>query len=188
MSSPLYLAEYGTYEEFMAVYDPVTMPFTATASGLGYLGKALANRDPVARLAIANRLLDDGADASLVSVDGDRINVLHVLWGTERERDVEGEAALIGRLLDGGADIDLRSPRFGLPLRRLVSEISTTTEYLRAAFVAVTEHSRPDLTAHFNSKREISVGQALARTMFGVISDEVLAYAAASGQDIDVVS
>ncbi|WP_219814649.1 hypothetical protein, partial [Rathayibacter rathayi] len=62
-------------------------------------------------MAIANRLLDDGADPSLVSTDGDRVNVLHVLWGRARDRDPEAEAALIARLLDGGADINLRSPR-----------------------------------------------------------------------------
>ncbi|WP_127821406.1 hypothetical protein [Rathayibacter rathayi] len=139
-------------------------------------------------MAIANRLLDDGADPSLVSTDGDRVNVLHVLWGRARDRDPEAEAALIARLLDGGADINLRSPRFGLPLTMLLTNISAKPEYLRAAFAAVTAHSRPDLTAHVDRRRQASVGQYFAQTRFGFMRDEVRAYAAATGQDIDVIS
>ncbi|MDR6865503.1 ankyrin repeat protein [Microbacterium resistens] len=188
MASPIMAASYGTYEEFCEVYDPGAMPFDATLGVVGLLGEAVSNKDPRARLAIANRLLDDGADPSLVSTSGDRVNVFHVLWGRERDRDPEGEAALIGRLLDGGADINLRSPRFGLPLTMLVTDISASKEYTRAAFAAAIVHSQPDLTAHVDKRREASVGQYLAGTMFGFMRDEVLAYAAASGQDIDVIS
>ncbi|MHC2185609.1 ankyrin repeat protein [Rathayibacter agropyri] len=188
MAFSIYTAKDGTYEEFCAGYDPATMPFDVTAGGLGFLGKAVVNEDPRARLAIANRLLDDGADPSLVSTDGDRINVLHALWGREQVRDPEAEAALIARLLDGGADINLRSPRFGLPLTMLLTDISASHEYLRAAFAAVTAHSRPDLTAHVDRRRQASVGQYLADNMFGFMRDEVRAYAAATGQDIDVIS
>ncbi|AZZ56780.1 hypothetical protein C7V51_13535 [Rathayibacter iranicus] len=164
------------------------MPFDATGGVVGFLGQAVVNEDPRARLAIANRLLDDGADPSLVSTSGDRINVLHALWGRARDRDPEGEAALIARLLDGGADINLRSPRFGLPLTMLLTDISASREYIRAAFAAVTAHSRPDLTAHVDRRRQASVGQYLADNMFGFMRDEVRAYAAATGQDIDVIS
>lgn len=188
MASLLHTTKYGTYEEFCAVYDPATIPFDATADVDELLGDAMLNKDPRARLAIANRLLDDGADPSLVSTSGDRINVLHALWGRARDRDPEAEAALIARLLDGGADINLRSPRFGLPLTMLVTDISASREYLRAAFAAVTAHSRPDLTAHVDRRRQASVGQYLADNMFGFMRDEVRAYAAASGQDIDVIS
>ncbi|NRD09639.1 hypothetical protein [Rathayibacter agropyri] len=164
------------------------MPFTPRPGVDGLLGGAVVNKDPRARLAIANRLLDDGADPSLVSADGDRINVLHALWGRRQVRDPEAEAALIGRLLDGGADINLRSPRFGLPLTMLVTDISASHEYLRAVFAAVTAHSRPDLTAHVDRRRQASVGQYLAQTKSGFMRDEVRAYAAATGQDIDVIS
>jgi len=188
MTSPIHLAKYGTYKEFCLVYDPVTMPFDPEAGVVGLLGQAVANKDPRERLAIANRLLDDGADPSLVSTSGDRVNVLHVLWGRERDRDAEAEAVLIARLLDGGADINLRSPRFGLSLASLATGISPSPEYLRAAFRAVTEHSRPDLTAHVDQKRDASVGQYLAMTRRGLMRDEVLAYAAATGQNIDAIS
>ncbi|WP_461515373.1 hypothetical protein [Rathayibacter agropyri] len=164
------------------------MPFTPRPGVDGFLGDALMNKDPRARLAIANRLLDDGADPSLVSTSRDRINVLHALWGRARDRDPEAEAALIARLLDGGADINLRSPRFGLPLTMLVTDISASHEYLRAVFAAVTAHSRPDLTAHVDRRRQASVGQYLAQTKSGFMRDEVRAYAAATGQDIDVIS
>ncbi|MHC2185174.1 hypothetical protein ACVLV4_000804 [Rathayibacter agropyri] len=188
MAFSIYTAGNGTYEEFCAGYDPATMPFDATVGGLGFLGQAVVNEDPRARLAIANRLLDDGADPSLVSTSRDRINVLHALWGYKQVRDPEPEAALIARLLDGGADINLRSPRFGLPLTMLVTDISASHEYLRAAFAAVTAHSRPDLTAHVDRRRQASVGQYLAQTKSGFMRDEVRAYAAATGQDIDVIS
>ncbi|AZZ55982.1 hypothetical protein [Rathayibacter iranicus] len=188
MAFSVYSAKDGTYEEFCAGYDPATMPFTPRSGVDGFLGMAMVNKDPRARLAIANRLLDDGADPSLVSTDGDRINVLHALWGRVQVRDPEQEAALIARLLDGGADINLRSPRFGLPLTMLLTDISASREYIRAAFAAVTAHSRPDLTAHVDRRRQASVGQYLADNMFGFMRDEVRAYAAATGQDIDVIS
>ncbi|MWV31020.1 hypothetical protein [Rathayibacter iranicus] len=98
------------------------------------------------------------------------------------------EAALIALLLDGGADINLRSPRFGLPLTMLLTNISAKPEYLRAVFAAVTARSRPDLTAHVDRRRQANVGQYLAQTKSGFMRDEVRAYAAASGQDIDVIS
>ncbi|NQX11805.1 hypothetical protein HQQ80_09230 [Microbacteriaceae bacterium VKM Ac-2855] len=188
MASSMYIAKYGTYEEFCALYNPAAVPSNVRTGVDGLLGEAVANEDPVARLAIANRLLDDGADPSLVSTDGDRVNVLHVLWGRKRDRDPEAEAALVARLLEGGADINLRSPRFGLPLKKLVSDISASREYTRAVFAAVTAHSRPDLTAHVDKRRLASVGQYLADNMFGFMRDEVLAYAASTGQDIDVIS
>ncbi|QIM16218.1 hypothetical protein G7067_06945 [Leucobacter insecticola] len=170
------------------MYDQADVPVDA-ADGLDdFLAAAMRNEDPQARLAIANRLLDDGADPRWVSTSGDGVNVFHVLWGRERDRDVEGEAALIARLLDGGADINLRSPRFGLPLVMLMVDASSSKEYLLAVFAVVTEHARPDLTAHLDRRREMSVGQGLARNMHGFMRDEVLAYAAASGQDIDVIS
>lgn len=188
MKSPWYLAGSGTYEEFCASYDLSTVPIGTVNDLNELLLQAMTNMDSQARLAIANRLLDDGADASWVDTGSDRVNVFHVLWGRERDRDVEGEATLVARLLDEGADINWRSPRFGLPLTMLMSDAATSREYLRAVFAVVTTHTRPDLTAPIDGRRELTVGQGLAMNRFGFMRDEVLAYAAASGQDIDLMS
>lgn len=80
---------------------------------------ALANRDPSDRIRIANLLMDEGADASVVA-NTDHVNVLHVLVsGLAEGHDFEAEAVLLERLLDGGADINLQSARFGYPIECL---------------------------------------------------------------------
>ena len=108
----------------------------------GTLSGAIANKSPEDRVAIANFVLDQGVDPSVVD-DGDRTNILHELFvGGERGHDFELEAPLLERLLDGGADINLRSPRFGVPLEAL-SSMGASDEKLQPFYDVV--FARPDI-------------------------------------------
>jgi hypothetical protein len=109
VTDPEYLARRATFEEFLAECDPTVAPRVLSSRGSTALFGALANPDPHARVAIANRLLDDGADATAIDA-GDSIGLLHALWSTKRARDILAEAALVGHLLDAGTDIDHVSP------------------------------------------------------------------------------
>jgi hypothetical protein len=110
----------GTFEDFLPLYEADDEGPTA------WLLRALMNRTPRERVQIADRLLDDGADAAAIEPH-DHVNALHVLFA-EREHDFELEAPLLKRLLEGGADINLRSPRFGLPLMMLRDMVALPRE------------------------------------------------------------
>jgi|SRR5699024_5953783 len=119
MADPILFAKRSSFDEFLSDYDPQVTPFFQSPSTRKtVLFGALANRDPQARVAMANRLLDDGADASVVTTSG--VNLLHVLF-SKRTHDVPAEAALLQRLLDGGADINRVERRDGAPLAMLYS-------------------------------------------------------------------
>ncbi|WP_426245469.1 hypothetical protein [Nocardioides sp. LHG3406-4] len=124
----------GSYDEFEAVYDPSEAK--KDFSGASLLGLALGNGDPAARVAIANRLLDDGAD---VMAHGDE---LHVLLGATAH-DFEAEPALLRRMLDAGADVNRVVPRFGTPLETL-ADVFKFSDATLAPFYDVL-FDRPDL-------------------------------------------
>ena len=79
--------------------------------------RAFRNQDLTGRVEIVNWMLDHGADPAHVK-RGDGINALHVLF-TQREHDFVGEAKLLQRLLDGGADINLKAPKWNVPIYAL---------------------------------------------------------------------
>lgn len=109
--SLIYAAQTGTFEDFIKVYTAADATLLG-AGGRPLLFYSIMNRDVDARVAITTRLLDDGADASVVSGG---INVLHVLFG-RRGHDAKLEAPVLGRLIERGADINLVSKRSGPPL------------------------------------------------------------------------
>lgn len=114
--NPWLRAKRDSFEEFFEQYDRERALTYRRSDGGSALTGAMANKDPSSRVRIANLLLDDGADASVVS-RGDNTNVLHVLFaGFADEHDFVLEAPMLQRLLEGGADINLRSPRFSVPL------------------------------------------------------------------------
>lgn len=117
MANPILAAKRADLESFLADYDPSTTPsFTSPSTNQTVLFGALQNRDPSTRVAMANRLLDDGADASVVTTTG--VTLLHVLL-TQREHDPQAEGPLIARLLEGGADPNKPDSKFGAPLAML---------------------------------------------------------------------
>ncbi len=139
--NPWYSAESDTFERFMEQYDAKLAVEYREPGGTTALHGALMNSGMVDRVRIANRLLDDGADASAV-IRSDNVNALHVLFAGRKKHDFVLEAPLLKRLLDGGADINLRSARSGVPLQAL-EDISADDEELAPFYDVVFE--RPDI-------------------------------------------
>ena len=70
-------------------------------------------------------MLDHGADPARVnSLEG--TNALHVMFG-KREHDYVGEAKLLQRFLDGGADINLKAPKWDLPIYAIIETTASAT-------------------------------------------------------------
>jgi hypothetical protein len=107
---------YGTIDELDAVYKPswVRYGYDDTTT---LLNLALANPDPVQRVALAHRLIDDGVDVN-------RWQPLHVLLG-RNNHDFELEAPLVQRMLDEGADVNrvVRDKKRGTPLESLAGKL-----------------------------------------------------------------
>lgn len=135
----VHVAKMGTLEQFLAEYDP-SQANAVDGNGRSVLLAALGNTDPAARVAIANRVLDDGADAAVVSPSG--ANALHVLLARAKP-DNPGETVLLQRLLDGGADANAVMPKFGTPLQTLMDRFELSDEQLAPFYDVV--FSRPDL-------------------------------------------
>ena len=110
----------GTLEEFMEHYQPgdATRRFSG---GRTLLATAMSNKDPVNRAAIANFLLDEGADPTWRDPDGGG-NLLHTLFGRYRNNAQEVDLALLRRLLAGGADVNAVNKRWGTPLQTLLEQ------------------------------------------------------------------
>lgn len=142
MWNPWIRAKRDSFEEFVAQYDrEKALTYRRSDGGSALMG-AMANKDASSRVRIANLLLDDGADAAVVATS-DNVNVLHVLFdGFADEHDFALESLLLQRLLEGGADINLRSPRFSVPVDCLMS-MPADDEDLAPFYEVV--FSRPDL-------------------------------------------
>lgn len=126
--------------KFLADYAPEQAGWS-DSTGTTLLMYALRNTDLNARIAIANRLIDDGADTGAQT--GDHVNALHVLLSAT-EHDFDREPALLQRLLDGGADVNLCSgQRWGTPVQALSRMIAFSDNTL-APFYDVL-FSRPEL-------------------------------------------
>jgi len=106
-----------TYEEFLAVYEPQDASTWRSSRDQTLLHLALHNGTPAVRVQIADRLLDDGVDATAVS-SSEQVNALHILFG-ENRHDFALEVPLLERLLDAGADLNGVSRVWGTPLQML---------------------------------------------------------------------
>lgn len=146
----LYEVVNHSYDEFLSVYDA---PEGADASSIAddLLLRSLANNDVAARIAIAGRLLDDGADPA---AEEGGATTLHVLLG-RGVHDFEAEAPLLKRLLDGGADINKVIERFGTPLETLAAQFKFSDDAL-APFYDVL-FARADLDLQRTSLHDRSV-------------------------------
>lgn len=141
MANPIFLAEEADEQEFLAAYDPATTPtYRSEAAGDTVLFGALVNPDLDARVAIMNRLLDDGADPGIVTHSG--VTVLHVLL-TNDEFEPEQDAQLLRRLLAGGAPINRIDSKHGAPLAILFDNYMLEDDEAEPLYEAFFE--RPDL-------------------------------------------
>ena len=126
----------GTYTEFMATYR--------SSDAMGPEGSRLLEialgREPEVRVAMASRLLDDGANPATKDEDG--LTMLHILVDGHYH-DFGAEAPLLQRLLNGGADVNAVHKKRGTPLETVASLFKydeTQLTPLYDVFVA-----RPDL-------------------------------------------
>jgi hypothetical protein len=162
MSFPsAYFSATKTESEFLADYEP-SLATWADKDGLTLLMRALRNVDPVSRVAIATRLLNDGADAS-ASTNGN-VNALHALLSVTAH-DFDAEVPLLVRLLDEGADINADSGgRWATPLQTLSRTLKFSDQTL-APFYDVL-FSRPELdviTPSSNGRSVMNSAEASAR-------------------------
>jgi len=112
MASPLYVAQNGTYEEFLEVYDPEANDATEM------LCAGLINRDPEARAQISNDMLDRGADATVVDYGQ---NTLTLLLSHD----------------DLGADVNFRETHGDTPIKLAVKIGAESDEQRRHIYEAL---------------------------------------------------
>lgn len=123
----------GTYQDFLAQYTPANVHYDGYSRSM--LDMALNNKDLQARVQIANRLLDDGADV-------EQGHPAHVLVGASRH-DFDAEAPLLDRLLDSGADVNHVLPKFGTPLETAASQFAFSDRDLTPFYDVLL--ARPDI-------------------------------------------
>jgi hypothetical protein len=139
--------------DFLADYEP-TQANWADEDGLTLLMRALRNGDPVSRVAIATRLLDDGADAGTATRE--HVNALHVLLSTMKH-DFIAEAPLLARLLDEGADINADSGgRWGTPLQTLSRTFKFSDEDLAPFYDILFARPELDVTTPSSTGRSVT--------------------------------
>lgn len=137
---------------FLADYRPEQAGWS-DSTGTTLLMYALRNPDMSARIAIADRLIDDGADTSVET--SDHVNSLHVLLGS-MTHDFAREPALLQRLLDGGADVNLcAGQRMGTPLQALSRNFSFSDAMLAPMYDVL--FSRPELDVESRSRTGSSI-------------------------------
>lgn len=140
MTNLSFIAGNGSLDEFLAEYEPSDAMWASPSTGEPLLKFAVGNHDADARVAIATRLLDDGADPSWSADNG--TNLLHVLLG-RRTHDFAAEAPLVARLIAGGADINEVAVRFGTPLETATMRSAYTDEELAPIYDVF--FAQPDL-------------------------------------------
>jgi len=137
-----HVAMSGTYEQFTEVYEPEQATSWVNPSGQTLLHLALSHGKPEERVAISNRLLDDGADPSTLALD-EGVTTLHALFG-HNSHDFAAEAPLLRRLLDGGADINaVAGDRWGTPIQTLAAKGKYSDKQLAPFYDVI--FARPDL-------------------------------------------
>ena len=124
----------GTLEQFLAVYEPAYVHYDGF-SGTTLLELALSNGNLEGRVAIANKLLDDGADVT-VGIP------LHILVAGNNH-DIEAEAPLLERMLELGADVNKVTRKSGTPLEAAAERFKYSDKTLTPFYDVLL--ARPDL-------------------------------------------
>ncbi|GLE55280.1 ankyrin repeat domain-containing protein [Mycobacteroides chelonae] len=178
MASLTITAKRGSLEQFLADYNPLTDAASIDSTGRTLLFESVANRDINARVAITNRLLDDGADPSVKSGG---INVLHVLFGRPGH-DSQLEAPVLRRLIQGGADVNLTSKRYGPPLIGLIEHGPMPESAMVPFYDAFFEASHLDLSVQYGQE---TLREFILRGTYNlpILRERVLAYEGAQNED-----
>lgn len=130
-----HLAGYGSLDDFLSVYRRKYVN-RAGRTGLPLLVAACTNRDPAAKVGIANRLLDDGANAASTAPEG--FGVFHALFDNlGHGDDMAAAAALSDRLVRQGADLNHHAPGVEVPLTTLVRNPTRSDEELAPLYDVV---------------------------------------------------
>ncbi len=142
MANVRLVARSGTEEEVLALYEPAMASSWTDSSGRTFLHCVLANKDPGVRVALARRVLDDGADAAAVTGEGR--TTAHVLLAQKRH-DPPVEAPLLGRLFEEGADVNrvVVEKGAGTPLYTLAEQFTFTDDFFAPYYDVF--FARPDL-------------------------------------------
>lgn len=137
---PAGASKYGTLDDFVKAVEE-----NPQVEWGQFLTWALRNKNLTARLEIANWMLDHGANPARVNTT-ENTNALHIMF-FERTHDYWGEAKLLQRFLDGGIDINLRSPRWSVPLYVLVDNGGMLDEDLGPFYDVIFSHPGIDWDA-----------------------------------------
>ena len=123
-----WLAQTGSVDEFLAAYDPGMASAWRDRTFGTLLECALTRADVQSRVELATRLLDDGADASVLADDGG--TTAHLLLA-RHDHIPQLEAPLLKRLFDGGADVNkvVGVKALGTPLNVLVGQFKFSDEF-----------------------------------------------------------
>lgn len=134
-------AQFGTYAEFLAAYQS-SMAAMWAERGRSLLHQALCNTDSVERTSIAHRLLEDGADAAMVTSDG--WSTAQLLTGRVHiDRRPDLDVPLLTALFDAGCDINHVHPVRGTALVQLAAHFRMSDDELEPYYEAFL--ARPDL-------------------------------------------
>lgn len=155
-----WVAQTGSSDEFFELYES-GMASTWRDRTFGTLLEcALTRSDVKSRVELATRLLDDGADASVVADDGG--TTAHTLLD-RHDHIPQLEAPLLERLFDGGADLNRRvgAKNLGTPLKTLTRKFKFSDEFLAPLYDVF--FSRDDLDLVTKDSRGISMLETIRR-------------------------
>lgn len=128
----------GSYQDFDAAYDSTWVHYDGYSEAT-LLTLAAGNTEPASRIAIVQRLLDDGADVA-------QGTPLHSLVGANKH-DFTAEAPVLERMLDAGADINQVDPRFGTPLETAAAKFKFSDSDLEPFYNVFLSRNDLDLLA-----------------------------------------
>jgi len=152
----------GTLEDFKQFYVPGTAN-QPTRSGDSLVMIAVGNSAPENRFAIANYLIDDGADVTWTDPRG-KYSVLHVLVAqmVPKMSIATSDCDLLVRLMDEGADVNQVATKWGTVIQCLHAK--TMNLLSEEALVPVYDvvFARPDLDLFKTG----SFGQSSYRTVW----------------------
>ena len=155
--NPNIVARYGTYQEFLTVYQPSMAATWVDGRGDTLLHEALSNNNRTERKAIARRLLDDGANAAAIGSSG-RTTAQLLIARVTVDRRPDLEAPLLAALFDAGCNVNHVSPRDGTALLQLAGRFNMSDDELAPLYdvflarpdldlLSVTSYGRSDLAS-----------------------------------------